>query len=134
MNAKQQQGIAEAKIITKFLELGYSVSIPMGKNQQYNLIFETAMGILEKVLAQTGTLASGVISISMPSELTRISPSKGKPNFIAVYCPETDECYLVPLHLLYEGACYLTPHDETRNPSMGIFGAEEYKMQIECEK
>lgn len=58
LNTKQKGNLTELKCLTKFVELGYSVSIPYGENSRYDFILDYN-GELLKIQVKTAKLAQG---------------------------------------------------------------------------
>ena len=101
MNTKQKGDIAVSRIISRLLELEYSVSIPFGDCQKYDLIFDDK-GDLKRVQVKTGLYLNGVIKFKVCSISRR---SKGKDiyqrypasiDYFGVFCPQLNKTYLIP--------------------------------------
>jgi hypothetical protein len=105
MNSKHKGEISEAVVISEFLKLGIPVSKPFGDNQPYDLIIDVE-GILKKIQVKTGRLRDGVVVYNtIATTNTYIKKYvknsnrsyKGKIDFIAIYCPINNRCYLVSI-------------------------------------
>ena len=103
MNTKTKGELAEISIAKQFLKNGYNVSFPYGDNQRYDLIIEIS-NILYKVQCKTGKLKDGVLvfncSNSTVNEVIEGQPKghyRGQIDYFAVYSPELDKCYLLPV-------------------------------------
>lgn len=57
-NSKTVGDVSEAKVLARFIELDWSVSIPFGDNQRYDLILDRGLG-LERVQVKTACYRSG---------------------------------------------------------------------------
>ncbi len=101
MNSKTKGDLSVIKVIGRFMEKGYSVSIPFGDCQKYDLIvdFNTS---LKKVQVKTGRIRKGSLLFSVLSTITR---AKGKivtanyvglVDYFAVFAPENGKVYLIP--------------------------------------
>lgn len=85
--------ISEAKILTRLLELGHTVSVPWGQNQRYDLIVDVD-GVLLRVQCKTGRLRNGVIVCNIHScSQAGVKGYKGQIEWFLVYCPQTDTIY-----------------------------------------
>jgi hypothetical protein len=84
-------------------ECGYAVSVPFGENVRYDLVIDDGES-LRRVQCKTGRLRDGAIRFATcssyghhfrPSESRR--DYRGQVDCFAVYCPETQGMYLVPI-------------------------------------
>ncbi len=103
MNSKHKGEITEAIIIAEFLKLNISVARPFGDNQPYDLIIDINGG-LKKVQIKTGRLRNGVVIFNAITSVNTLIDKRrivrnyiGKIDYFAIYCPDTTECYLVPI-------------------------------------
>lgn len=103
MNSKHIGDITEAILIAEFLKLNIPVSIPFGDNQPYDLVIDFN-GNLKKVQIKTGRLRNGVVLFNTVASINNITDKrkiirnyKGKIDYFAVYCPDTKECYFLPI-------------------------------------
>lgn len=87
--------LSELAILKRLVQLGYTVSVPYGKNQRYDVIVDTD-GQLFKAQCKTGRLKNGVITFKVHSHSrTGTRHYKGEVDWFLVYCPETDLVYRV---------------------------------------
>lgn len=100
-NTKRVGDISEIAAIYAFGKNGYRVSIPFGENNRYDLIVETPKGSLARVQVKTGRLRDGAILFSCySSHIHRGGALRryvGEIDLFAVYCPQTDAVYIVPI-------------------------------------
>lgn len=101
MNSKQVGIITEQTVITKLLELGYTVSTVIGDNSPYDLVMEKD-GILLRVQVKTGRLRNGSIIFSAVScrintKRLYITDYYGKADVFIVYCRDNNEFLRVPV-------------------------------------
>lgn len=101
MNTKALGELSQAKIIARCLELGFSVSIPFGDNQRYDLILDTAdMGLL-KVQCKTAWKVGNTLEFNTASTFPRGSRKRinyvGHADLFLVYSPDTDKVYKFPV-------------------------------------
>ena len=59
-NTKQTGDVTEARIIAVLIEAGYSVSIPFGDNDRYDLVLDTG-NKLRRVQCKTGWIEGDVV-------------------------------------------------------------------------
>ena len=83
--------------------LGYGIYVPFSEKSRCDLILETD-GKLNRLQCKTGRLRKGAIVFSLCSNYghhrnpaTRHRQYHGEIDFFAVYCPETNGVYLVPI-------------------------------------
>lgn len=116
-------------------EAGYAISVPFGENTRYDLVVDDGVR-LRRVQCKTGRLRSGAIRFAVcscyghhhrPQNARR--DYRGEIDDFAVYCPETQRVYLVPisdLPLTTQAALRVEP---TRNgQAKGIRMAAAYEV------
>lgn len=101
MSPKTVGEITEARVLAALLQAGAVVLTPFGDNQRYDLVIEND-GVFKRVQCKTGRLRNGTIvvngsSISAPHRGGKRKDYRGSADLFGVYCPDTDECYLVPV-------------------------------------
>lgn len=99
MNTKDLGELSQAKIISRCLELGFSVSIPFGDNQRYDLILDCKDGTLLRVQCKTAwkvrnTLAFNTASTFPRGDRKRVSYN-GQAELFLVYAPYNNKVYRV---------------------------------------
>jgi hypothetical protein len=89
---------SEAVIIAKLLLRGEVVLQPFGDNQRYDLVIDRN-GTFVRVQCKTGRLVDGIIKFYSSSNAGGYSKRSyyGEVEMFAVYCPENDRVYLVPI-------------------------------------
>ncbi len=110
-NPKAIGELSEAAVVHHLVRAGYDVARPLGDNARYDLILEAADRLL-RVQVKTGRLkASGAIFFPTCSSQAHRgrgrSSYRGQCELFAVYCPELDETYLVPVEGTGERECFL---------------------------
>ncbi len=90
-------------VMAALQRLGYGLYMPLGENTRCDLIMESR-GELVRIQCKTGRLRKGAVAFSLCSNYghhrnpeTRHRPYQGQIDFFAVYCPETNGVYLVPI-------------------------------------
>lgn len=124
-NTKQTGDETEAQIIAALIEHGYSVSIPFGDNDRYDLVVDTEHG-LRRVQCKTGWIEDEVVRFKTASKTTvdgtvALTDYDGDIDAFAVRCKDTDELYWVPL----EAAGRKTRISDSRNPKSIIRTSSE---------
>ena len=95
-NPKAVGEASEAAILAALLRSGYSVSIPFGNNQRYDLIIDDGQR-LQRVQCKTGRLRNGVLGWEARN---RGGDYRGQVEFFAVFEPSAGATYLVPVELV----------------------------------
>lgn len=135
MNTKQTGDIAEATILSEFVKLGCSVSIPFGENQKYDLIVDIN-GELLKVQCKSAWLEKDgeVLKFNVSSHYYNHSENKyvfsdykGKIDLFAVYLPDNGKVYLVPESEVGKKDCTLRILPPKQNKKFNI--AEDFEIQ-----
>ncbi len=94
---------SQLAIMFALRDLGLGVYLPFGENTRCDLIVEDGVG-LSRVQCKTGRLRRGAIRFAVcscyghhrnPGQSRRTYA--GQVEFFAVYCPETEGVYLVPI-------------------------------------
>jgi prevent-host-death family protein len=104
-NPNRKGNVAELKIAAAAAELGIPVLQPMTEHTRYDLVFEVS-GTLFRIQCKYAARKGGVICIRMvtnrrgPSGFVRTMYTSAEIDAIAAYCPDTDECYLLPIELI----------------------------------
>jgi hypothetical protein len=90
-------------VMAALQRLGYGLYVPFSENTRCDLIFESE-GNFARVQCKTGRLRKGAVVFSLCSNYghhrnpeTRHRPYHGQIDFFAVYCPETNGVYLIPI-------------------------------------
>jgi PD-(D/E)XK endonuclease len=90
-------------VMAELQRLGYGLFVPFGENTRCDLVIESDRR-LARVQCKTGRLRRGAVAFSLCSNYghhrnpeTRHRPDHGQIDFFAVYCPETNSVYLIPI-------------------------------------
>ncbi|MEK6272524.1 MAG: group I intron-associated PD-(D/E)XK endonuclease [Actinomycetota bacterium] len=91
----------EAAILSELVRRGYSVLLPFGVNQRYDLVLELGERLL-RVQCKTGRRRGGCIEFSTVSVLSNRAgwfkrDYAGEADLFLVYWPENDRIYAVPV-------------------------------------
>jgi len=100
LNSKAKGEISEGVVLAHLLRRGWSVSIPFGNNQRYDLILDDGVGRFVRVQVKTGTIVNGCVSFKAHSVNGFTGKSRdymGQADIFIVYCPQLDKVYRVPV-------------------------------------
>ena len=91
----------EAAILAELVRRGYSVLVPFGTNQRYDLVLDLD-GEFVRAECKTGRLRDGVVRFSVRSirsntKATFVSDYRGQVEIFLVHCRDTDRIYAVPV-------------------------------------
>jgi hypothetical protein len=93
--------LSESKVLTKYIEAGFVVSVPFGGCAPYDLIVDTGARLL-KVQVKTGRLRKGCVlfaaqRINGHHSTKRYKYHENEFDVFAVYCPDNDQVYVLPM-------------------------------------
>lgn len=104
MSTKDIGDVSEAMVTAALLRIGHVVLRPVGDNRRYDLLIEQADGSFSRVQCKTGRLKFG--AIYFPTSTSYHHRGRSRRNYrgdaeeFGVYCPETNQCYLVPVSMV----------------------------------
>src|ERR1700731_4890680 len=130
MNTKNISDLGTSKIIARAIELGYSVALPFGDNQRYDLILVKGKTAL---LAQckTGRIRNGAMlakECSNDHRSKRASqPYKGQVDIFLVYCRDNGKIYKANVDEMPTNEIYLRI-DPPKNGHIEYRSAEAYEF------
>lgn len=128
---KRKGEVGEAAVLARLVKLGFAVLQPFGDNQPYDLVIEKD-GEFFRLQCKSGKLKNGVISFKTVSTLPRLNGTydyksyDGKIDFFAVYCPDNEEIYLVPVDDVGKVVSYLRVEKTKNSQTKGVRLAEKY--------
>ena len=119
---------SEAMILARFLSKGEIVSIPFGNNQRYDLLLDRN-GSFVRVQCKTGRIRKNTVKFNCCSTSGGKSKKnyKGQADLFAVYCPDNNSVYLVPVLDAPSVTCMLrinTPKNKGKQKTIRY--AEDY--------
>lgn len=122
LNTKAKGNISEAKVLAEFVAQGWTVLIPFGDNEPFDLVIDRGEGF-EKVQVKTGRKRNNCIEFNAYSTVGRVGNGdpvsyRGKADWFAIYFPPTNEIFLLPVEDVGEGKARILPGSK----------AEEYKL------
>ncbi len=135
LTSNEKGAVAEAEVATAALHLGFSVSRPIDERRRYDLIVDTGR-YLARVQCKWGRLDDGVVKVG--TRTSRHTPLAGyvsttysahEIDGFAVFCPDTRECYRLPIER-FAGQSYvhLRLAPAKNNQRCGVMMAESYRL------
>jgi hypothetical protein len=102
LTPSQKGSIAEAVIAAEATKAGARVWRPMAEGGRFDLIFEVGTRLLRVQCKSAGRRGDVIVVATRTSRLTprgyvRTMYDASEVDAIAVYCPETDGCYYLPI-------------------------------------
>ena len=100
-NTKDTGDVTEARIIHELIATGYSVSIPFGDNDRYDLVVDAGAQLL-RVQCKTGWREGDCVRFKTASKTTvdgdvAMTDYDGDIDAFAVRCKDDDQLYWVPV-------------------------------------
>jgi hypothetical protein len=123
---------SEAAILVQLVRRGYSVLVPFGVNQRYDLVID-ADGDFVRAQCKTGRLLNGVIefrtrSVRSNTARTVTRSYVGEADIFLVYCRDTDRIYSVPVDEAPRGQMYLRVEPTVNGQAHGVNWAKDYEL------
>src|SRR5947209_19864268 len=87
---------SQAIILARLAEVGYAILLPFGENHRYDMVIEDGDGNFYRIQCKTGCISQGCIDFSTASSYWR-RDYRGQIEYFAVYSPDTQKVYLVPV-------------------------------------
>ena len=122
-----------------FLQCGYVVLMPYGGNQRYDLVIEDADGKFWRVQCKTAWLKEDGAFITFNAasnhyhykggRTTNARRSyRGQVEYFAVYSPDTDKVYLIPVDHVGATQGVLRLQPTANNQKKGVKWAKDYEL------
>lgn len=135
LNSTQKGAVAEAEIATTAIRLGLVVLQPIGDGSRYDLVIDTGRRLL-RIQCKWGSRQGEVItahcrtSRHTPGGFRHTTYSADEVDAIAVYSPDTDRCYLIPVQEVEGCAMISLRLGPTRNnQSVNVRWASDYQLE-----
>jgi prevent-host-death family protein len=99
--------VAEAAVVFHAARLGIPVFRPLAEHGRYDLVLELG-GRLLRVQCKWAPRHGDVVTVRLvtnrrgPAGFVRTHYAAGEIDAVAAYCPNTDECYLLPAELVVD--------------------------------
>jgi hypothetical protein len=138
-DSKSVGELSEAIIIARLLSVGYVVLTPFGENTRYDLVIEDADGQFWRVQCKTGWLSEDNATINFNTASNHYHYKggrttnarrnyRGQIEYFAVYCPNTDKVYLVPVDHVGTTNAYLRLVETANKQKKGVHWAKDYEL------
>ena len=129
-NSKTVGDTSEAKVLARFIELGWGVMIPFGDNLRYDLVLDRGNG-LERVQVKTAQYKCGTIRFRSCSQRNRTNIKikyNGQADIFAIYCAYTGNVYLIDVNETNNYELSLRIESSKNNQSKHIRWASNYAI------
>ena len=123
----------EGAILSELVRRGYSVLLPFGVNQRYDLVLDLD-GKFVRAQCKTGRLRNGVVMFSTKSVQSNtrramIRDYAGDADVFLVYCPGTGRrVYCVPIEEAPSGSMYLRVESTRNGQEHGVRWASNFEL------
>jgi len=134
-NTKTKGDVTEAVTLARLVAAGKTVLQPFGDNQRYDLAIDDD-GKLVRVQCKTGQITKGVIRFRPCSSVTHTNKNvshksyRGEADVFAVFCPENEKLYLVPVEDVGTGTAALRIEPTQNGQSKNVRWASDYEMRM----
>lgn len=133
VNPKSIGERSEAQIMSRLLRTGMTVLKPFGDNQRYDLVLDDGERLV-RIQCKTGRLRKGAVEFATASSYAHRGLGKrdyrGQVELFAVYCPETDQCYLIPVDAVGKMHCSLRVEKSRNGQEKNIRLAADYELAL----
>ena len=133
LTTDQKGAVAEVEVAAAALKIGIGVARPLA-DERYDLILDSRPGLL-RVQCKWAVRSGDVIVVNCrrcrrgPDGFIQRGYDAADIDAIAAYCPETDECYLLPLAMSVGRAVVLLRVAATRNNQQRLINwAKDYEF------
>lgn len=130
MHPVQKGDLTVAILTATFLRRGFVVLKPLSELMRFDLVIDRGNGF-ERVQCKTGRLRDGAVKFNACSSTAHHRNGKrrdyrGQIEVFGVFCPDTDQCYLIPVDDTGASHGSLRVEGSKNNQSKGIRMAETY--------
>ena len=104
-HTKQKGDVSESQVLAHLIQQGYTVLIPFGENQRYDLVVEDEFNEFVRIQVKTGRIRNGSIRFATCSTDRHRRTRRGYKedvDLFYVYCPDNDSIYRVPTNKVPE--------------------------------
>jgi PD-(D/E)XK nuclease superfamily protein len=135
VNPSQQGAVAEAAIALEATRQGFGVLKPQFEGGRYDLVFDIA-GRLIRVQCKVARRRGGVVDVKARTcrrtaggRYIRGTYTADEVDAVAAYCPDVDQCYLIPIQAFAKSGClYLRVSASKNNQRLGVNWASDYEF------
>jgi hypothetical protein len=122
----------EAIVLAHLVKSGFRVLVPFGVNHRYDLVIDSGDRFV-RVQCKTGRLRDGAIRFSTRSIQTNTRRAvkrtyRQEADVFAVYCPQTDRTYVIPVADAPSDCMYLRVDSARNGQAQGINRAADYEL------
>ena len=137
LTPSEKGGIAEAKITAAAVVAGIVVARPLVEGRRYDLIFDTGPELLRVQCKWARASRDGQV-VAVRTSTSRLTPLRGyvrttytadEVDAIAVYCPDVDRCYYLPIEMVAgRGYLHLRLGAARNNQKLGVTMADDHRL------
>ena len=127
--------ISESAIITRFLQLGFTVLTPYGGNQRYDVVVEDDTGHLWRVQCKTGRIDKNNAGITFNTAIRNVTCEnrqsrnyRGQCDYFAVYCEKLNKVYLIKVDQVGISSAILRFLPPKNSSSKDVLWAKDYEL------
>lgn len=134
-STKKIGNIGEAKVLCKFIELGYPVYIPFGDNEKADLIVEIDKHLYKIQVKTSSNEKNGYVEFKIKSQVIHnqvnvdIFYTKDDIDYFALYNRMRDKIYLVPVEISANHVVRIRYEKPKNNQRVGINLEEDYLLE-----
>jgi hypothetical protein len=134
LSTNQKGAIAEAHIIAAAIELGIPVLKPVNDGLRYDIVFDLGSRLVRTQCKWANREQDVVVIRSRTSRHTprgyvTTTYSASEVDGIAAWCPDTNECYFVPITEIDGRACmHLRLAPARNNQELFVHWAAQYRL------
>jgi len=132
LNSKAKGERSEAAVLACLLKAGKIILLPFGDNQRYDLVIDEGTGEFTRVQVKTAKLDSDKQILKFKTRSSQAhrgrgqSDYKGQCELFAIYSPELDRVYVVPVDEVGRQECVLRLDAPKNGQLKGIRFAKDY--------
>lgn len=127
MNVNQKGTTAEAKVLVKLIDMGYQVFMPFSDASVIDMVASDSNGILRRIQVKYRAIEKRTqnrILIQMFSVVngTKIDIDRSMVDGYAVYNPDFDRVYFLPMTILFNRVNTFLIEAESRKSAIQVLG------------
>ena len=127
-NTKKVGHLSVMKFVTRCLERGWSISLPLGDCDRYDCVLDRN-GKLDRVQVKTGQLVNGsIMFLTSTMYKGKRRSYKGDVEVFGVFCPSVGKSYLIPIEEVPACEASLRVGKPKNNQEKDIRYAKNYEI------